>query len=242
MAHAGSDGVTVDAGPGIRPVPLVEAIPLPWWKRGFDLAVAGSVFLATVPVMIAVAAVSRVVFGSPILYRQERGGLGGTVFEIIKFRTMTNATDATGELLPDEERRNGWGNFLRRTSLDELPTLLNIIRGEMSIVGPRPLMAIYLERYSARERQRHRVTPGLTGLAQTRGRNTLDWSERFELDLAYIDRRSVRTDLRILWDTISIVVTREGADGNDHCVEFLGSSADDHRPTIDLRDPAREAS
>lgn len=160
--------------------------------------------------------------GNPVLYRQERGGLGGSTFEIVKFRTMTNATDADGNLLPDDERRHRWGNFLRRTSLDELPTLLNIVRGEMSVVGPRPLMATYLDRYSARESQRHRVTPGLTGMAQTQGRNLLDWSDRFELDLEYIEQRSMRTDLRILRDTVSIVLSREGADGNDHCTEFQG--------------------
>jgi lipopolysaccharide/colanic/teichoic acid biosynthesis glycosyltransferase len=200
----------------------VNAIALPWWKRSFDFVIAGSLLLLASPVIVLIGAVSRIMLGNPVLYRQERGGLGGSTFEIVKFRTMTNATDADGNLLPDDQRRHGWGNFLRRTSLDELPTLLNIVRGEMSVVGPRPLMATYLDRYSARESQRHRVTPGLTGMAQTQGRNLLDWSDRFELDLEYIEQRSMRTDLRILRDTVSIVLSREGADGNDHCTEFQG--------------------
>lgn len=200
----------------------VNAIALPWWKRSFDFVIAGSLLLLASPVIVVIGAVSRIMLGNPVLYRQERGGLGGSTFEIVKFRTMTNATDADGNLLPDDERRHRWGNFLRRTSLDELPTLLNIVRGEMSVVGPRPLMATYLDRYSARESQRHRVTPGLTGMAQTQGRNLLDWSDRFELDLEYIEQRSMRTDLRILRDTVSIVLSREGADGNDHCTEFQG--------------------
>ena len=199
---------------------------MPLWKRSFDLAVAGPVFIVALPVMAVIGVISLVVLGRPLLYRQARGGLGGERFEIVKFRTMTDTTDDRGELLPDEQRRSRWGNFLRRSSLDELPTLLNIVRGDMSIVGPRPLMARYLDRYSPVEALRHRVTPGLTGLAQTRGRNTLAWSERFALDLEYVRTRSVATDLRILADTVSIVLSRQGADGNDHCTEFMGTDVE----------------
>ncbi len=203
----------------------VRAIPLPAWKRAFDFAAAGSVFVFLAPIMAVVGLITLVLLGRPILYRQRRGGLGGSSFEIIKFRTMTNDVDEDGNLLPDDERRHAWGNFLRKSSLDELPALLNILRGDMSVVGPRPLMAKYLERYDARQARRHSVTPGLTGLAQTRGRNALAWEDRFELDLEYVESRSIRTDARILVDTVRIVLTREGADGNDHCTEFLGTTA-----------------
>ena len=203
----------------------VEAIPLPAWKRTFDVLAAGSVFVLLSPVMLGTALVSLILMGRPILYRQQRGGLGGSRFEITKFRTMTNEVDDEGQLLPDEQRRHRWGNFLRKTSLDELPALLNILSGDMSVVGPRPLMAKYLDRYDSEQAKRHCVTPGLTGLAQTRGRNVLAWEDRFELDLLYVESRSISTDARILVDTVRIVLTGEGADGNDHCTEFQGTLA-----------------
>ncbi len=206
-------------------VPPDVQIPLPWWKRTFDLAVSVPMLIFASPAIAAIAAINRILLGRPVLFRQARGGLGGSTFEIVKFRTMTNDRNAAGELLPDDRRRSRWGNFLRKTSLDELPTLVNIIRGEMSIVGPRPLPVHYLDRYTPRQALRHRVTPGLTGLAQTRGRNTLGWDERFESDLEYVEMRSATTDLRILCDTIAIVLTRHGADGNDHCQEFMGEQA-----------------
>lgn len=197
--------------------------PLPTWKRAFDLVVAGSALIVFAPIILVVTIVNLLIMGRPLLYRQARGGLGATTFEILKFRTMINAFDANGRLLSDDERRHPWGDFLRQSSLDELPALINILRGDMSIVGPRPLMARYLDRYNEHEAQRHCVTPGLTGLAQTRGRNTLSWADRFELDLEYARTRSIGTDLRIILDTVKIVLTREGADGNDHCTEFFGS-------------------
>lgn len=206
---------------------VVRTIPLPVWKRAFDCLAAGIVFLIVLPVMAAVTAITLVVLGRPVLYRQQRGGLGGTRFDIVKFRTMTNDEDEAGEILPDEQRRHPWGNFLRKTSLDEIPTLLNILKGDMSVVGPRPLMARYLDRYNPEQANRHCVTPGLTGLAQTRGRNVLTWEERFELDLEYVNTRSMVTDARILVDTVRIVLTGEGADGNDHCTEFQGTLAVD---------------
>lgn len=223
LATVDDENVPYDDASG-RPHLRVAIDPLPLWKRTFDVLVAGSVLIIATPVLMTVAIATLLVMGRPLLYRQARGGLGGSVFEILKFRTMSNDCDVHGVLLPDEERRHRWGNFLRRTSLDELPALLNIVRGDMSIVGPRPLMAKYLDRYSPDELVRHQVTPGLTGLAQTKGRNTLSWAERFELDLEYVRTRSLRADLRILVDTVKIVVSGEGADGNDHCTEFLGSS------------------
>ena len=223
LATVGDETVSSQVPP-TRPDLHVVAEPLPVWKRAFDILSAGILLVIATPVLLALAIVTALVMGRPLLYRQARGGLGGSVFNILKFRTMSNERDEHGVLLPDEKRRHTWGNFLRRTSLDELPTLLNIIRGDMSFVGPRPLMAQYLDRYSEHQAKRHQVTPGLTGLAQTKGRNKLTWAERFELDLEYVQTRSLTTDLRILVDTVKIVVTGEGADGNDHCTEFLGTT------------------
>jgi lipopolysaccharide/colanic/teichoic acid biosynthesis glycosyltransferase len=203
--------------------PVVPVKPLPLWKRAFDLAVAGSLLVVVSPVALLVAAANLAVMGRPLLYRQARGGLGGSTFEILKFRTMLSPFNDEGRPLSDEERRVPWGNVMRRTSLDEIPTLINILKGDMSIVGPRPLLARYLDRYDERQARRHCVTPGVTGLAQTKGRNKLDWSERFELDLEYVETRSVATDLAILLDTVKVVLSRDGADGYDHCTEFKGS-------------------
>ncbi len=216
----------------------VPAIPLPWWKRSFDIAIAGGALFVLYPFILVIAGVTALIMGRPILYRQARGGLGGSTFQIVKFRTMTNATDEDGNLLPDDQRRSRWGNFMRKTSLDELPTLVNIVRGDMSIVGPRPLMAKYLDRYTPQQACRHSVTPGLTGLAQTRGRNTLSWEDKFDLDLEYVQIRSPRTDLKILRDTVMIVLTGEGADGNDHGYEFMGSPVE--QPAV-LADPGSVA-
>lgn len=204
----------------------VMARPIPRWKRIIDIVVAGTALMLVAPLALLVAATVALSMGRPVLFRQPRGGLGGRIFDIVKFRTMTDACDGEGNLLPDEERRNRLGNLLRKTSLDEVPTLLNIIRGEMSLVGPRPLHAHYLDRYSPSQAQRHQVTPGLTGLAQTRGRNTLTWEEKFELDLEYVRTRSLSTDLAILKDTVTIVVAGTGADGNDHTTEFMGPDVD----------------
>lgn len=228
------DSDRTDAAAGPDHASVVPAIPLPWWKRSFDIVVSGGALVVLSPVIAVVAVISAIVMGRPVLYRQARGGLGGSTFEIVKFRTMTNACDEDGNLLPDDQRRSRWGNFLRKSSLDELPTLINIVRGDMSIVGPRPLMAKYLDRYSHREAHRHSVTPGLTGLAQTRGRNILSWEDKFELDLEYVQIRSVATDIKILKDTVMIVITGEGADGNDHGFEFMGSSDDSSLVSLDV--------
>lgn len=179
-------------------------------KRLGDFVVAGLglVFLSLVLVVLAVLV--RVFLGSPVLFRQERPGLRGESFVMAKFRTMTNRTDSSGELLPDSERLTRFGRFLRSTSLDELPELWNVARGDMSLVGPRPLLVEYLPLYSAAQARRHEVRPGLTGLAQVRGRNELSWEEKFSLDVWYVDNRDSKLDWAIILWTVKTVTTRRG--------------------------------
>ena len=195
-------------------------------KRAMDigLAVPGLVVLA--PVALALGALIRLKLGGPILFRQSRPGRDGQIFELIKFRTMSNARGADGELLPDEERLTPFGNRLRRLSLDELPTLWNVVRGEMSLVGPRPLLVQYLDRYTPEQRRRHDVAPGITGWAQINGRNALEWEQKFELDLWYVEHQSLRTDLAILFRTISQVLGQRGISAEGHVTmpEFMGSN------------------
>lgn len=171
-------------------------------KRWLDLIIA--IFGAVVffPVIITLAIISRVKLGKGILFRQERLGFNEHIFSVIKFRTMTNEKDQHGNLLPDEERITDYGTFLRRTSLDELPQLWNVLRGEMSIVGPRPLFVRYLDYYTWREKKRHEVRPGITGLAQVSGRNNLGWDGRLELDVQYVEEVSLILDLKIILKTI----------------------------------------
>ena len=204
---------------------LVVRRPTPRWKRLTDVVVAAVALVVAAPVLTVVAGAIALTLGRPVLFRQRRGGHGGAEFSILKFRTMTEATDAAGTLLPDAQRRHWLGDLLRRTSLDELPTLWNILRGDMSIVGPRPLFAKYLGRYDDRQARRHEVVPGLTGLAQVRGRNALTWDEKFELDLYYVEHRSPVLDLRIVLETVRAVFTGEGADGAELTEEFRGTSA-----------------
>lgn len=201
----------------------VEAVRTPVSKRIMDVAAALLLIAMLGPVMVVVAVLVRLILGSPVLFRQERGGLGGEKFEIIKFRTMTDDLDAQGELASDSERRHPFGDRLRATSLDELPTLFNLLRGDISLVGPRPLMAKYLERYSPEQARRHCVQPGITGLAQTSGRNQLNWDEKFALDLRYVEQRSFALDVRLLLRTLATVLGRSGADGIDHTTEFIGA-------------------
>ncbi|HEY1118390.1 MAG TPA: sugar transferase, partial [Acidimicrobiales bacterium] len=171
-------------------------------KRTFDVVVAGAALVVLSPVLAVVALLVRVRLGSPVLFRQERAGLGGRPFVLAKFRTMTDERGADGELLPDQQRLPPFGSFLRSTSLDELPELVHVVRGEMSLVGPRPLPTKYLERYSPRQARRHEVRPGITGWAQVNGRNTARWAERLEMDVWYVDNRSVLLDLKVLWRTV----------------------------------------
>lgn len=179
-------------------------------KRIFDALASGAALIVLSPLLLAVAGLVRLFLGSPVLFRQERPGLHGRPFMLVKFRTMTDAADAGGRPLPDEDRLTRFGRFLRSTSLDELPELWNVLKGEMSLVGPRPLLMEYLPLYSARQARRHEVKPGLTGWAQVNGRNTLTWEDRLEMDVWYVENRSWLLDLKIIWKTIGIVLHREG--------------------------------
>jgi sugar transferase EpsL len=194
-------------------------------KRVVDVVGAWVGLAVSTPVIAVVALAVRVKLGSPVFSRQQRAGLGGRPFELTKFRTMTSERDATGALLPDEARLTSFGRFLRSTSLDELPELLHELRGDMSLVGPRPLPVAYLPRYDARQSRRHEVKPGLTGWAQVNGRNTADWPERLEMDVWYVEHRSLWLDLRILWRTVRVVLQRSGVseDGHATMTEFLGN-------------------
>ncbi|MBW2588057.1 MAG: sugar transferase [Deltaproteobacteria bacterium] len=197
-------------------------------KRVLDLGLAVPALALLAPVGLAVGGLIRLKLGGPVLFRQQRPGRDGEVFEVIKFRSMSNARDADGELFPDEERLTPLGNRLRRLSLDELPTLWNVVRGDMSLVGPRPLLVQYLDRYTPEQRRRHDVLPGVTGWAQINGRNAISWEEKFEHDLWYVQNQSLRTDLTILFRTISQVLSQRGilAEGQVAVREFMGSSDD----------------
>jgi len=203
-----------------------EGVPLS--KRIFDLALTSAGLVILSPVLLLLAVWVRLAHGSPVLFTQVRPRRFGKPFKIYKFRTMTDERDAQGNLLPDAERLTRLGHFLRASSLDELPELFNVLRGEMSLVGPRPLLMQYLTRYSARQARRHEVKPGLTGWAQVNGRNALTWDEKFELDVWYVDNWSLWLDVCILWRTVRQVLRREGIshDGHATLTEFMGSSQD----------------
>ena len=176
------------------------------------------------PLLLVIAVAVRVTMGSPVLFRHQRPGRHGQLFTLVKFRTMRDAVDRDGRPLPDEARLTQLGAFLRSTSLDELPELWNVLRGDMSLVGPRPLLVSYLERYSPEQARRHEVRPGVTGLAQVSGRNATTWQQRLELDVWYVDHRTLALDLRILWRTVTAVVRREGISAEGHATmpEFTG--------------------
>ena len=194
-------------------------------KRLADLVIVLAASPFWLPIIAVLAVVVRLRLGSPVFFRQDRAGLGGRIFAVIKFRSMTHGVGADGNLLPDAERLPAFGRWLRATSLDELPELLNVLRGDMSLVGPRPLLARYLPRYSARQARRHEVRPGITGLAQVMGRNALSWEEKFEWDVRYVETHNLWLDLKILFLTVKAVVIREGisAVGEATMPEFLGS-------------------
>lgn len=194
-------------------------------KRIFDVAVSAALLVILSPVLIAVAILVRLNLGAPILFRQTRPGRAGRPFIILKFRTMLDAYDAEGRPLPDADRLTRFGNFLRRSSLDELPELLNVLRGDMSLVGPRPLIMAYLDRYSPEQAKRNLMRPGITGLAQVSGRNALPWEERFVLDTYYVEHWSFLLDVKILLRTVIKVFLREdiSAEGHVTMPEFLGS-------------------
>jgi sugar transferase EpsL len=196
----------------------------PFVKRTIDVVGAALGLLAGVPVFALVALLIRLTMGPPVFFRQRRGGLRGAVFSIYKFRTMSDARDASGALLPDNRRLTRLGRVLRRTSIDEFPQLWNVVKGDMSLVGPRPLVAEYLERYNSFQRRRHEVRPGLTGLAQIQGRNAVDWNRRFELDVWYVDHCSLWLDAKILAATFWKLLGRASSKKEFAAIpEFRGS-------------------
>ncbi len=198
-------------------------------KRPLDLFLSLLGILVTWPLMLVVAIMVRVKLGGQVLFKQERPGLNGEIFTLYKFRTMTDERDDNGELLSDEDRLTGFGKWLRSTSLDELPEMINILKGDMSFVGPRPLLVRYLPLYNEEQSHRHDVRPGLTGYAQVNGRNALTWKEKFEFDIKYVNSITFLGDLRIMIDTFKSVLRHEGIDNetSETMEEYMGGSSGD---------------
>lgn len=194
-------------------------------KRTLDAAASAVGLVVLSPVILITAVVVRLNLGSPVLFTQPRPGRGGRVFRLYKFRSMRNIDESRG-WVTDEQRLTRFGRILRSTSLDELPSLWNVLHGDMSIVGPRPLLVEYLPRYTPEQARRHEVRPGITGLAQVNGRNTVEWEQRFALDVQYVDRRSAALDARILIDTVRSVVAREGISAEGHATMRKFGEAD----------------
>ena len=194
-------------------------------KRPMDAFLSAAALVVLSPVFAVTALIVRVKLGTPVLFAQDRPGKDEKVFKLYKFRTMTDARDEAGELLPDEKRLTPLGQKLRSTSLDELPELFNILKGDMSLVGPRPLLVRYLDRYNEFQHRRHEVRPGLTGYAQVHGRNSISWQEKFRLDVQYVDHVTFWGDLRILADTVRTVIRRDGisSDTSATMEEFMGN-------------------
>ena len=201
-------------------------------KRLVDIVLASTALLLLSPLIAIVALLVRAKLGAPILFRQERPGLKGEPFTLIKFRTMLADRDDNGVLRPDSERLTGFGRWLRSTSIDELPELWNVLRGDMSLVGPRPLLMHYLPLYSAEQARRHEVRPGITGWAQINGRNAISWDQKFALDVWYVDHQSLGLDVRILASSLKSVFTRQGisAEGEATMPEFTGSTKSGTEP------------
>lgn len=205
----------------------------PALKRLVDIVLAAVALLLLALPMAVIALLVRTKLGSPVIFRQERPGLDGRPFMMMKFRSMTNQKDESGNLLPDAQRLTKFGRLLRASSLDELPEIFNVLKGEMSLVGPRPLLMQYLERYDDRQRRRHEVRPGITGYAQINGRNTLSWEDKFELDVWYVENWTIWLDFKIMLATVFKVIRREGvsAAGEATAKEFMGS--DPNRKTTE---------
>lgn len=184
-------------------------------KRVLDLIISFFMLIITSPIILVVAILVKLKLGSPVIFRQPRPGKNEKIFNMYKFRTMTNEKDENGNLLSDEKRLTSFGKFLRSTSLDELPELINILKGDMSFVGPRPLLVEYLKLYNEKQKHRHDVRPGLTGLAQVNGRNLLTWEERFEFDIEYVNNVTLLNDLKIIFKTILVLFKREGISAKD---------------------------
>lgn len=214
--------------PGIRSASSYQK----WGKRLLDVLLAASGLLFFSPVIAIVAVAVRVKLGSPVLFRQLRPGLNSVPFVLVKFRTMTRATDSEGNLLPDAQRLTPLGQFLRRNSLDELPQLWNVLRGDLSFVGPRPLLMEYLNHYTPEQARRQLVKPGISGWAQVNGRNELSWEEKFRLDTWYVDHLSLKLDLRILLLSVKQVVRRQGISNSQHVTMpvFTGGQGEDRKP------------
>ena len=185
-------------------------------KRNFDIFCVLIIFLASFPAVLIISVLIRVKLGSPVLFTQQRPGLGGRPFNMMKFRSMVNKYDDSGELLPDDMRMTSLGSFLRSTSLDELPGLVNVLKGDMSLVGPRPLLMEYLPLYNEEQSRRHNVRPGITGWAQVNGRNAISWKKKFKLDVWYVDNRTFLLDIKILFLTVKKVFFREGISSEEH--------------------------
>lgn len=195
-------------------------------KRAFDITVSASALIVLSPVLAITAHKVKKNLGSPVLFRQVRPGLNGNPFEMVKFRTMKDAIDQNGKLLPDNERLTDFGKKLRATSLDELPELWNVLKGDMSLVGPRPLLMEYLPLYSAEQAKRHNVRPGITGYAQINGRNAISWEKKFQLDVWYVEHQSFFLDMKILFETVKKVIIKEGINQSE-CISmprFKGSN------------------
>lgn len=194
-------------------------------KRAIDLAIGSSVFLMSAPILVGASVAIAKSMGRPVLFKQQRPGLNGEPFYIYKFRTMTDARDDQGELLPDEQRMTKVGSFIRKTSIDELPQLINVIKGDLSLVGPRPLLMEYLPLYSEEQKKRHLVKPGITGWAQVNGRNAISWEAKFKLDVWYVENQSFKLDMYILYKTFINVLNRKDVSAKDHVTmeKFRGS-------------------
>lgn len=197
-------------------------------KRILDILLSLSAIIILSPLLLILSVLVRVKLGSPILFRQERPGKNEKIFTLCKFRTMTDKRDEKGELLPDEKRLTGFGKMLRSTSLDELPELINILKGDMSLIGPRPLLVRYLPLYNETQKHRHDVRPGLTGWAQINGRNAITWEQKFEYDVEYVNNLSFAFDLRIFFGTVRSVLNREGISSGTNATmeEFTGTSTE----------------